>query len=95
MIGAGDADTDVTMVGDATGAGLVLNRNKNEIMCRACDNADGTWLINPMFIEPLPRKEAAYPCSTTGYTNPDGTLGPVRRQDGSVIPDEEDSVHGG
>ncbi|MCQ8828835.1 haloacid dehalogenase-like hydrolase [Streptomyces malaysiensis] len=95
VIAGGDADTDVTMVGDATGAGLVLNRNKNEIMCRAYDNADGTWLINPMFIEPLPRKEAAYPCSTTGYTNPDGTPGPVRRQDRSVIPDQEDSVHGG
>ncbi|AQW46725.1 hypothetical protein SHXM_00188 [Streptomyces hygroscopicus] len=68
---------------------------KNEIMCRAYGNADGTWLINPMFIDPLPRREAAYPCSTTGYINSDGTMGPVRRQDGSVIPDKEDSVHGG
>ncbi|WP_030842305.1 haloacid dehalogenase-like hydrolase [Streptomyces hygroscopicus] len=93
VIGAGDADTDVTMVGDATGAGLVLNRNKNEIMCRAYDNAGGTWLVNPMFIDPLPRKKDLYPCSTTGYTNPDGTPGPVRRTDGSVIPDQADTVH--
>lgn len=94
VIGAGDADTDVTMVGDATGARLVLNRNKNEIMCRAYDNADGRWLINPMFLEPLPEKDGAYPCSTTGFTNPDGTLGPVRRADGSIIPDQRDTVHG-
>ncbi|WP_199566922.1 HAD family hydrolase [Streptomyces triticagri] len=93
-IGAGDADTDVTIVSDATGAHLLLNRNKNEVMCRAYDNADGNWLINPMFIEPLPRKDGDYPCSTTGYTNPDGTLGPVLREDGSVIPDQQDTVHG-
>ena len=54
-LGGGDADTDVTFVGDATGAHLVLNRNKSEFMCRAYDNADGRWLVNPMFIEPLTR----------------------------------------
>ncbi|WP_240434479.1 haloacid dehalogenase-like hydrolase [Streptomyces sp. YIM 130001] len=93
-IGAGDADTDVTIVGDATDAHLILNRNKNEVMCRGYDNADGAWLVNPMFIEPLPRKDGAYPCSTTGYTHPDGTLGPVLREDGTVIPDQQDTVFG-
>ncbi|WP_257156003.1 HAD family hydrolase [Streptomyces sp. Ru87] len=94
VIGAGDSDTDVTIVGDATGAHLVVNRNKPELMCRAYDNADGAWVVNPMFIDPLPRKDDGYPCSTTGYTRPDGTLGPVLREDGSVIPDQADLVHG-
>ncbi|MDJ1132249.1 HAD family hydrolase [Streptomyces iconiensis] len=93
-IGGGDADTDVTFVGDATGTHLVLNRNKPEIMCRGYDDADGRWAVNPMFIEPLPRKSEPYPCATEGFTRPDGTLGPVRRDDGSVIPDQRDTAYG-
>jgi hypothetical protein len=92
-IAAGDADTDVTFVGDATGAHLVLNRNKSELMCRAYDDADGRWVINPMFIDPLPRRRDPYPCSTSGYNAPDGSKGPVREADGSVVPDQEDAVH--
>ncbi|WP_406370429.1 haloacid dehalogenase-like hydrolase [Streptomyces sp. NBC_00647] len=92
-IAAGDADTDVTFVGDATGAHLVLNRNKGELMCRAYDDADGRWVINPMFLEPLPRRRGLYPCSTSAYTAPDGTPGPVRRPDGSVVPDLADTVY--
>ncbi|MFV0126524.1 haloacid dehalogenase-like hydrolase [Streptomyces sp. HMX112] len=89
-LGAGDADTDVTFVGDATGAHLAVNRNKPELMCRAYDNADGRWVANPMFIDPLPRKAGPYPCSTTGATAPDGSRVPVRRSDGSVVPDQAD-----
>ncbi|PSK99940.1 hypothetical protein CLV63_10267 [Murinocardiopsis flavida] len=92
-LGSGDADTDVTFVGDATDARLVLNRNKSEIMCRAYDDADGRWLVNPMFIEPLAPKPDRYACSTAGYTRPDGATGPVRRDDGSVIPDQADTAH--
>ncbi|MFC3996945.1 haloacid dehalogenase-like hydrolase [Nocardiopsis sediminis] len=92
-LGSGDADTDVSFVADATDARLVLNRNRDEIMCRAYDDADGRWLINPMFIEPLDRKTDPYPCATAGYTRPDGTLGPVLRDDGSVIPDQQDTVY--
>jgi hypothetical protein len=92
-IAAGDADTDVTFVGDATGAHLVLNRNKGELMCRAYDDADGRWVINPMFIDPLPRRQGRYPCSTSAYTAPDGVAGPVRRPDGSVVPDLADTVY--
>ncbi|MFF6994056.1 haloacid dehalogenase-like hydrolase [Streptomyces sp. NPDC008313] len=93
-IAGGDADTDVTFVGDATGAHLVLNRNKNEIMCRAYDDADGRWVINPMFIEPLPRRTDPYPCASTAYNEPDGSRGPVRREDGSVVPAQRDTVSG-
>ncbi|WP_329525919.1 haloacid dehalogenase-like hydrolase [Streptomyces sp. NBC_01462] len=92
-LAAGDADTDVTFVGDATGAHLVLNRNKSELMCRAYDDADGRWLINPMFIEPLPRRPEPYPCSTSAYNATDGGGEPVRRGDGSVVPDQKDTVH--
>ncbi|MFD3477675.1 haloacid dehalogenase-like hydrolase [Streptomyces sp. NPDC058695] len=92
-LGGGDADTDVTFVGDATGAHLVLNRNKNEVMCRAYDNADGRWVVNPMFIEPLPRKSGSYPCSTAAYNRPEGGFGPVLRPDGSVVPDQADAVY--
>ncbi|GAA4011872.1 haloacid dehalogenase-like hydrolase [Allokutzneria multivorans] len=93
VIVGGDANTDVSMVEDATGAHVVLNRNQNEVLCKAYDNADGRWVINPMFIEPLPRKEGSYPCASTGYVNPNGSLGPVRRDDGTVIPDQLDTVH--
>ncbi|MEU5582144.1 haloacid dehalogenase-like hydrolase [Streptomyces huasconensis] len=92
-LGSGDADTDVTFVGDATGAHLVLNRNKSEFMCRAYDNADGRWVVNPMFIEPMPRKSGTYPCSTAAYNEHDGRKGPVLRDDGSVVPDQRDSVY--
>ncbi|MEU6659321.1 haloacid dehalogenase-like hydrolase [Streptomyces sp. NPDC046821] len=92
-LGGGDADTDVTFVGDATGAHLVLNRNKNEVMCRAYDNADGRWVVNPMFIEPLPQKPGTYPCSTAAYNKPEGGFGPLLREDGSVVSDKTDTAH--
>ncbi|MFB7636498.1 haloacid dehalogenase-like hydrolase [Streptomyces sp. NPDC056149] len=93
-LGGGDATTDVTFVGDATGAHLAINRNKDELMCRGYDDADGRWVVNPMFIDPLPRKSGAYPCATKGYTNTDGSLGPVRRPDGTVVADQRDRIHG-
>ncbi|MFF2851402.1 haloacid dehalogenase-like hydrolase [Streptomyces sp. NPDC058001] len=92
-LGAGDADTDVTFVGDATGAHLVLNRNKAEVMCRAYDDEDGRWIVNPMFIAPLPRKSGTYPCATTAYNEPRGGGGPLLRRDGSTVPDQRDTVH--
>ncbi|MFE0641813.1 haloacid dehalogenase-like hydrolase [Streptomyces sp. NPDC058877] len=92
VFAAGDSDTDVSFLRDATGLRLVLNRNKNELMCRAYENGDGRWLVNPMFIEPKKPKPSPYPCSTTGYTAGDGTAQPVRRADGSIVPDQVDSV---
>ena len=76
----------MTFVGDATAAHLAVNRNKNELMCRGLDDSDHRWLVNPMFIEPEEapgrRRTRARP---TGYTRPDGTLGPVHRADGSIV----------
>ncbi|MFB7182571.1 haloacid dehalogenase-like hydrolase [Streptomyces sp. NPDC056257] len=92
VFAAGDSDTDISFLRDATVLRLVVNRNKNELMCRAYDNSDGRWIVNPMFIEPKKQKTGPYPCATTGYVDHDGTKGPVLRGDTSVIPDQTDSV---
>jgi phosphoglycolate phosphatase-like HAD superfamily hydrolase len=61
---AGDSDTDVAFVQDATDLKLVLDRNKVELMCNADSNAGGRWLVQPMFIDPFPPRTAPYPCAT-------------------------------
>ncbi|MFF4455346.1 haloacid dehalogenase-like hydrolase [Streptomyces goshikiensis] len=93
VFAAGDSDTDISFLRDATALRLVVNRNKNELMCRAYDNSDGKWIVNPMFIEPKKQKATPYPCATTGYVDHDGTPGPVRRGDTSVVPDQTDTVY--
>ncbi|WP_327261647.1 haloacid dehalogenase-like hydrolase [Streptomyces sp. NBC_01232] len=93
VFAAGDSDTDISFLRDATALRLVVNRNKNELMCRAYDNSDGRWIVNPMFIEPKKQKTDPYPCATTGYVGHDGTRGPVLRGDHSVVPDQSDSVY--
>ncbi|MEU9560699.1 haloacid dehalogenase-like hydrolase [Streptomyces sp. NPDC048161] len=95
VFAAGDSDTDVSMLRDATGLRLALNRNKAELMCRSYDDADGKWLVNPMFIGPKGRMDGVYPCATAAYTASDGSSRPVRRGDGSVIPDQRDTVFAG
>lgn len=90
--GAGDSDTDISFLADATALRLAINRNKQELMCTAYDNADGRWIINPMFIEPEEQAEP-YACATEGHIEPDGSEGPLRRQDGSVVPDQPDTVY--
>mgnify|MGYP000175572275 CR=1 FL=1 len=89
---AGDSDTDVTFLSDATALRLVLNRNKTEVMCVAYDNADGRWLVNPMFIDPK-RQSAGYACASKGHIEPGGGTGPLHRPDGSVVPDQQDRVY--
>lgn len=63
---AGDAESDLFFLKDAVGLRLVINRNRPELMCHAYHNADGKWLVNPMFIEPLPRKEEGFHCHVFG-----------------------------
>jgi phosphoserine phosphatase len=89
---AGDADGDATFISDATALRLVINRNQIELMCRAYADSDGRWLVNPMFINPLPISPQ-YPCATQGFDEPNGDQGPLPRPDGSVVPDQEDRVH--
>jgi phosphoglycolate phosphatase-like HAD superfamily hydrolase len=94
VLAAGDSVTDVTFVGDATAASLVINRNKPELMCRAYDGLftnGGTWAVNEMFIEPLPQHDP-FSCPTA-FTKSDGSDGPVLRPDGTPVPDQVDSVY--
>ena len=77
--------------GDATGAAARAQPQQERAdVPRPTTTRDGRWVVNPMFIDPLPRKSGPYPCATDGYTGPDGSLGPVLRADGSVVPDQPD-----
>lgn len=71
---AGDSPTDLSMLRDAVYK-LVINRNKTELMCYAYDNDNGQghWLINPMFIEPMPRKQSGYVCAEWGLPDQQDT----------------------
>ena len=94
-IAGGDSDTDVTMVRDATGVHIAINRNKAELMCRAYANQDGRWIVNPMFIDPEPKFADGYPCSTKGAIDAEGKEVPVIGDDGvTPIPDQQDTVFG-
>ena len=94
-IAAGDSDTDVTMVRDATGVHIAINRNKAELMCRAYANQDGRWIVNPMFIDPEPKLADGYPCATKGAVDAEGKEVPVIGDDGvTPIPDQQDTVFG-
>jgi hypothetical protein len=92
VFAAGDSDGDVTFLSDATALRLVINRDQIEVMCRAYANLDGRWLVNPMFIKPLPLSPP-YPCATQGYDQPNGDQSPLQRPDGGVVPDQLDRVH--
>ncbi len=63
---AGDSDTDIFFLRDARALRLAINRNKTELMCHAFANADGKWIVNPMFIEPRAQKASAYECAKYG-----------------------------
>ena len=65
MFAAGDSDTDVAFVQDATDLKLVIDRHRVQLMCNAESNAGGRWIVQPMFIDPLPRRAEPYPCATT------------------------------
>jgi hypothetical protein len=78
---AGDSDTDLAMVQDATVLKLTIDRNKRALMCNAWNNAGDRWLVQPMFIEPLPARTEAYSCE--GLIDEDGkpiqgSLSPLR-----------------
>lgn len=92
VFAAGDSDTDLTFLQDATTLKLVLNRNKTALMCNAYGNARGHWLINPMFVQPLKERTAPYLCSTTGCKDESGRGGPCQDEDGNVIADQTDRV---
>jgi phosphoserine phosphatase len=84
VFAAGDSDTDIEFLRDATYR-LVIDRNKTEIMCNAFYNSNDTWRVNPMFIAPKTKKLTAYPCSTAGFKNEGGTGVPLRDDANNIV----------
>lgn len=83
---AGDSDTDIAMLKDATALKLVINRNKTQLMCNAyqsLDKKDGRWLVQPMFIKPKGEMPGEYGCMTT---NIPGTTNKIVDEAGVVFP---------
>jgi phosphoserine phosphatase len=89
---AGDSDTDIEFLKDATFK-LVLNRNKKELMCHAYYNENDSWRINPMFIQPKAVLAAGYNCPVSACKDENGASTPCRDLGGNVIPVQVDSVH--
>lgn len=92
--GAGDSDTDISFMIDATELRLAINRNKTELMCHAYDNEDGKWIINPMFIDPKGKADKPYACATKGEILSNGEMGPLKDIAGKLIEDQEDTIFG-
>jgi phosphoserine phosphatase len=92
LFAAGDSDTDLTFMRDATALRLAINRNKKELMCNAYNNDDGRWLINPMFIQPRPQQAAPYACATTACKSAAGESIPCTDGMGAPIADQADTV---
>ena len=88
VFAAGDSDTDIAFVKDATSLKLALNRNKTELMCNAYANAGGKWVVQPMFIGPKSQKTAGYACSSAK----DAAGNPIVDENGQPIADQTDSV---
>ncbi|MBK9264547.1 MAG: haloacid dehalogenase-like hydrolase [Polyangiaceae bacterium] len=93
VFGAGDSDTDISFLHDATHLKLVINRNKNEIMCNGYANHDKKWIINPMFIQPKGQYAAGYPCSTTACKDEAGASVPCTNELKEIIADQTDTVY--
>lgn len=80
---AGDSDTDIAMLKDATVLKLVIVRNKIQTMCNALANYADSWYLQPQFINPAA-------CVTTfdcdGRTDHDGN--PIVDEVGVAIADQ-------
>ena len=92
VFAAGDSSSDVEFLRDAD-IKLVLNRNKDELMCNAYNDAADSWRINPMFIAPKPMRTSMYACSTTGCSDATGAGVACTDELGHAIPDETDTVY--
>ena len=84
---AGDSDTDIAMLKDATDLKLVLNRNKMQIMCNALNNYQNKWIWEPMFISPKAPKTTPYDCPNIKKN--DGTIGVFDEAGVAITPKTE------
>jgi hypothetical protein len=85
---AGDSDTDIAMLKDATFLKLAINRNKTQIMCNAYSDYLGRWIVQPMFIAPRPCLTTPYACTSAT----DATGAPIRDESGAPMVDQDDAV---
>lgn len=92
VFAAGDSDSDVEFLRDATYK-LAINRQKADLMCHAYYNENDSWRVNPMFIEPKTAKSGSYSCGAA-FTPETGANEGTRDEGGNLIPDQADSVHG-
>lgn len=92
VFAAGDSDTDIAFVKDATVLKLAINRQKMQLMCNAYANYQNKWLAQPMFISPRAQKSpSTYACSTAMDKGTPPTL--IKDEAGNPIPDQVDSVY--
>lgn len=89
---AGDSDTDITFLRDAKYR-LTINRNSDELMCHAYARRGDHWLVNPMFVDPKPKREQPYDC-TTACKSEQGQPGQCLDDDSKPIAPQEDAVFG-
>jgi phosphoserine phosphatase len=82
VFAAGDSDTDIAFLKDATDLKLVINRNKGQVMCNALNDYMGKWIWNPMFISPKAPKLTPYDCPNLKDNN--GVAG-VKDEAGNAI----------
>jgi hypothetical protein len=94
VFGAGDSDTDITFLKDATALKLVINRNKQEVMCNAYSNAGGRWIVNPMFLQPKVQLTSGYACTTSACKDDKAASIPCVDEDAQPIADQQDRVYG-
>jgi phosphoserine phosphatase len=87
VFAAGDSDTDIAFLKDATDVKLVINRNKGQIMCNALNNYMNRWIIEPMFISPKAPKLTPYDCPNIKDNN--GVPG-VKDEAGNAIPQKSE-----
>lgn len=83
VFSAGDSDTDIAFMKDATDLKLALNRNKSQLMCNALHNFQNKWIWEPMFIAPKAKKTTPYECGTV-LTDNNGVVG-VHDEAGTLI----------
>ncbi len=89
VFAAGDSDTDIAFVKDATVLKLAIHRAKLQLTCNALRNYQDRWLFQPMFINPRARRTTPYPCSTTRDAR--GDL--ITDEAGQPIPDQLEPLY--
>jgi len=87
VFAAGDSDTDIAFLKDATDVKLVINRNKGQVMCNALNNYKNKWIWEPMFISPKAPKTTPYDCPNIKKN--DGTIGVFDEAGVAISPKSE------